>query len=159
MKKTNFRAKLSWCHFEVCADGPWHRACTSWSVVDCQKAQTSATKRRWQRAVTARHVEFRHGEAREWKAWTRPGLGRQTDDLQSGWHTKCWLGALLYCRMFTSLPWFASLARVSLCDHAKRRKARWPLKRRRLVIPIWAVSARARVLGHLFVPPRTPVLV
>ena len=50
------------------------------------------------------------GEVRKSEAWREPIQGRQTDDLQSGQ------------KDVLHLPWFASLARVSLCDRASRAK-------------------------------------
>ena len=52
----------------------------------------------------------------------------KTDDLQSGWHSKCWRGAFLHSWMFASV-----LVRFAgLCLIVRPRNPR--------LIPIWAVS-------------------
>ena len=63
----------------------------------------------------------------------------KTDDLQSGWHSKCWRGAFLHSWMFASalsLRWLVFNAAT-----AQTAPSLSAIERRRFVIPIWAVSA------------------
>ena len=62
----------------------------------------------------------------------------KTDDLQSGWHSKCWRGAFLHSWMFASafsLRWL-----VFNCAIAQPAPSLSAIERRRFVIPIWVVS-------------------
>ena len=94
------------------------------------------------------------GEVRKSEAWREPIQGRQTDDLQKrlalkelAWSVPTQLDV---CICLGSLRWL-----VFHCATAQAAQRLSGTERRRSAIPIWAVSARARVLGLLLVPPRT----
>ena len=157
-----FRAKLSWCHFEGCADGPWHWACTSWSAAHCQTAQildssntfagATANKRHeakraesgdgetggWRCAGVPERARKDFGEVREWDGESKSKDVKPTS-CKAGWHSKCWRGAFLHSGMFASalVRAFGSCLTVRPAQAAQSFSA---TERRRFVVPIWAVS-------------------
>ena len=71
----------------------WNRGMLVLGKTRAKRAESGNCKTSRGRSCTVERARENGGDVRKWEAWRRPGSGRQADDLQSGWHSKCWLDA------------------------------------------------------------------